>query len=329
MKRDAADNANLVRHGESLIRNDLTTESQELTSRESFGFSLRSHAWRLRDTANSGAHMSVHPDTIQAEKADIVARYGPWTAHNIHLIGDVYTIQSGVTGDEFRLRRVMQIVNDLASRPVHKLRVLDLACLEGMYSVELARIGASVLAIEGREANLAKAAFVKRVLNLERMHLIHDDVRNLSREQHGEFDTSSALASCTTSTPLTFSRSWSMSLKCVQDSLLSRRTRAWLLSRLRPTKGATIGGLGRKNMRQTPRGRSASETYGVRSTMSGASSSRSAHSTTSLRMQDSLASSSAAFLPKQSTSTRSRRRVSIGQLLSQSLVDGPGFPQPL
>jgi len=188
VKRDAADNANLVRHGESLIRNDLTTESQELTSRESFGFSLRSHAWRLRDTANSGAHMSVHPDTIQAEKADIVARYGPWTAHNIHLIGDVYTIQSGVTGDEFRLRRVMQIVNDLASRPVHKLRVLDLACLEGMYSVELARIGASVLAIEGREANLAKAAFVKRVLNLERMHLIHDDVRNLSREQHGEFD---------------------------------------------------------------------------------------------------------------------------------------------
>ena len=132
--------------------------------------------------------MSIDPDRIQTEKADIVARYGPWTAHNIQLVGDVYTMKNGVTGDEFRLRRVMQIVNDLASGPLHNLRVLDLACLEGMYAVELARRGARVVAIEGREANLAKAAFVKRVLNLETMQLIHDDVRNLSREQHGEFD---------------------------------------------------------------------------------------------------------------------------------------------
>jgi 2-polyprenyl-3-methyl-5-hydroxy-6-metoxy-1,4-benzoquinol methylase len=132
--------------------------------------------------------MSIDLDRIHAEKADIVARYGPWTAHNIHLVGDVYTIQNGVAGDEFRLRRVMQVVNDLASGPLPNLRILDLACLEGMYAVELARVGARVLAIEGRESNLAKAAFVKRVLDLEKMQLIHDDVRNLSREQHGEFD---------------------------------------------------------------------------------------------------------------------------------------------
>jgi len=132
--------------------------------------------------------MSIDPDRMHAEKAEIVARYGPWTAHNIHLVGDVYTIQNGVTGDEFRLRRVMQVINDLTSGPLHNLRILDLACLEGMYAVELARMGARVLAIEGREANLAKAAFVKRVLDLETMQLIHDDVRNLSRERHGEFD---------------------------------------------------------------------------------------------------------------------------------------------
>ena len=55
--------------------------------------------------------MPLHPDAIEAEKADIVARYEPWTAHKIHLAG----------------------------------------------GVELARTGASVVAIEGREANLALA----------------------------------------------------------------------------------------------------------------------------------------------------------------------------
>ena len=35
--------------------------------------------------------MSIDPDRIEAEKAEIVARYGPWTAHNIQLVGDLYT----------------------------------------------------------------------------------------------------------------------------------------------------------------------------------------------------------------------------------------------
>jgi 2-polyprenyl-3-methyl-5-hydroxy-6-metoxy-1,4-benzoquinol methylase len=133
--------------------------------------------------------MELDAEAIRREKAEIVARYGKWTAHNIHLVDDVYTIQSGLTGDEFRLRRVMQIIDDLAGdRLPQDLRVLDLACLEGMYSVELARRGATVVAIEGREANIAKAAFAKRVLRLDKLELIQDDVRNLSRESHGEFD---------------------------------------------------------------------------------------------------------------------------------------------
>ena len=132
--------------------------------------------------------MEIELEAIRREKADIVARYGEWTAHNIHLGGDVYTMQSAITGDEYRLRRVMQIIDDVAARAPQNLRVLDLACLEGMYSVELARRGATVVAIEGREANIAKAAFAKRVLRLDTLTLIQDDVRNLSREKYGEFD---------------------------------------------------------------------------------------------------------------------------------------------
>jgi SAM-dependent methyltransferase len=94
----------------------------------------------------------------------------------------------GIAGDEIKLRRVIQIISDVGGKPFETLRVLDLACLEGLYAVELARRGAAVTAIDGREANLAKAQFVKDVLALDTLQLIQDDVRHLSRAAHGEFD---------------------------------------------------------------------------------------------------------------------------------------------
>ena len=53
-----------------------------------------------------------------------------------------------------RRRRVRRIARGV--------RVLDLASLEGMYALELARRGADVVAIEGREANVEKARFAAR-----------------------------------------------------------------------------------------------------------------------------------------------------------------------
>src|SRR5581483_8217114 len=44
---------------------------------------------------------------------DIVARYGPWTAHNIRLGDGTYTISAEPTGDEPKLRRIVQLVSDL------------------------------------------------------------------------------------------------------------------------------------------------------------------------------------------------------------------------
>ena len=125
---------------------------------------------------------------IEERKRRIIEKYGPWSAHNILLGGDVYTIGRGVAGDEVKLRRILQCVADSAGRPLETLRVLDLACLEGLYAVELARHGAEVVGIEGREANIAKAQFAKEVLGLQRLALQQDDVRNLSRRKHGEFD---------------------------------------------------------------------------------------------------------------------------------------------
>ncbi len=123
---------------------------------------------------------------IEAEREQIVRRYGPWTDHNIQLVDDVYTMDRSIASD--KLRRVLQIVSDMARKPIADLRVLDLACLEGGYAIEFARQGARVVAIEGREANIEKARFSKRVLGLDNLELIQGDVRSLSRAANGSFD---------------------------------------------------------------------------------------------------------------------------------------------
>ncbi|MFH5927200.1 methyltransferase domain-containing protein [Roseomonas xinghualingensis] len=123
---------------------------------------------------------------IARRKAETVRLWGEWTAHNIHLAEDIYTI--GPDREADKLRRIVQIVSDLAQKPVEHLRILDLGCLEGGYAIELARHGAEVMAIEGRRANLEKVRFVKEVLGLSNLDLLQDDVRNLDPAIHGHFD---------------------------------------------------------------------------------------------------------------------------------------------
>ena len=125
---------------------------------------------------------------IRRRLAEVRAQHGAWNAHNIHLGDGVYTMEDALLADEVMLRRFVQAVADAVGRPLSGLRVLDLACHEGMYAIEFARHGASVLGIEGREMNLAKARFVKEALGLDRLELQLDDVRNLRPERHGEFD---------------------------------------------------------------------------------------------------------------------------------------------
>ena len=87
-------------------------------------------------------------DSLGHQKAEIVKKFGEWTNHNIRLAGDIYTIdKDAVTGAEVKLRRVAQTIADLSGQSFEKLRVLDLACLEGLYGIEMALQGAKVVAI--------------------------------------------------------------------------------------------------------------------------------------------------------------------------------------
>jgi Methyltransferase domain len=123
---------------------------------------------------------------IKDERERIVEQYGGWTDHNVVLADDVYTMDERRVSE--KLRRIVQVVSDVAGTPLRNLRILDLACLEGGYAIEFARQGAKAVGIEGREASIMKARFVKRVLGLNNLEFFQDDIRNLSKERYGEFD---------------------------------------------------------------------------------------------------------------------------------------------
>ncbi len=130
----------------------------------------------------------MNAENILYQKSEIIKKYGAWTAHNIQLAPSIYTIDDRIVGDEIKLRRIVQIISDHFFGKFEDLRILDLACLEGLYAVELARHGAEVVGIEGRQQNIQKAMFAKDVLSLENLKFVQDDVRNLNREKYGAFD---------------------------------------------------------------------------------------------------------------------------------------------
>jgi len=66
------------------------------------------------------------------------------------------------------------------------VRVADLGCLEGGYTVAIARAGYQVTGIEARAGNLERCYYVANRTRLAGMRFVEDDVRNL--EAHGSFD---------------------------------------------------------------------------------------------------------------------------------------------
>ncbi|MEO6752910.1 MAG: methyltransferase domain-containing protein [Chthoniobacteraceae bacterium] len=66
------------------------------------------------------------------------------------------------------------------------LRLADVGCLEGGYSVEFARMGFQVVGIEVRDANIAACNYVKERTNLPNLTFAKDDAWNIAK--YGPFD---------------------------------------------------------------------------------------------------------------------------------------------
>src|SRR5258708_5454998 len=115
----------------------------------------------------------------------LVAEHGEWTAMAVHLGQGKYTRRAE---PDWRLRRLTQVIADVLGKPFSEARVLDLACLEGHYALEMALHGARVVGTDIREANLAKARYAQRALRLGNVEFVREDVRDLRRERFGGFD---------------------------------------------------------------------------------------------------------------------------------------------
>lgn len=137
---------------------------------------------------NVDPHDPQGKEWIIQTKERLIQQHGPWTAHDILLAEGIHTMDAGRPGYKGNLRRIVQIIADVHPKPMDSIRAVDLGCLEGGYAIELAQRGATVVGIEGRQANAQKAQFAKEALSLSRLEIVVDDVRNLSVDKYGHFD---------------------------------------------------------------------------------------------------------------------------------------------
>lgn len=126
------------------------------------------------------------PENLAEKMAGIVRRHGEWL-DDIPLPGGLWTRNKpGVP--HTRMRRLVQIISDLAGKPLADCTILDLGCLEGIFSIECALHGARVTGIDARKANIEKARFCQQELGLRNLQFQVADVRDLSPNSHGVFD---------------------------------------------------------------------------------------------------------------------------------------------
>jgi len=87
-----------------------------------------------------------------------------------------------------KVRRVLQIASDLAKKPFDQLRIVDLACGEGVYSIEAALRGADVVAVDARTERMDEGARIAYRFGLTNLKFEQNDIRRVSFQSHGKFD---------------------------------------------------------------------------------------------------------------------------------------------
>lgn len=79
-----------------------------------------------------------------------------------------------------RLRRLVQIVQDLATKPIAECSLLDLGCLDGFLAMEFAMQGADTTGLEVRPQNVLQGEILKSALTLHNMTFVVEDVRKIT-----------------------------------------------------------------------------------------------------------------------------------------------------
>ncbi len=111
-----------------------------------------------------------------------------FTAHNIRLDNGVFTKpEIGLAiEDHPHFVSARRVLGTVFPGDKSRVRVADLGCLEGGYSVEFARMGFQVLGLEVRESNIAACRYVKANTSLPNLQFSQDDAWNIAK--YGTFD---------------------------------------------------------------------------------------------------------------------------------------------
>jgi SAM-dependent methyltransferase len=121
-----------------------------------------------------------------------VLRASPFSSHNVRLTPRVTTIPNSnyleMREEDSRVKCVLHILQSTFGESLSGLRIADLGCLEGGYSIVLGLAGAEVVGVEARDINVAKCNFLKDHFALNNVTFVRDDVKNFTADKYGQFD---------------------------------------------------------------------------------------------------------------------------------------------
>lgn len=118
-----------------------------------------------------------------------------WTAHNIRLTPEICTLPGAPDFVETNLhwRAIRRLLSMVYGGRLAGLRVADLGCLEGGFSLALAQLGADVTGVEARPENIAKCRVLEDHFALPNLRFVQADVKDFETERFGSFDVVLAL----------------------------------------------------------------------------------------------------------------------------------------
>lgn len=87
-----------------------------------------------------------------------------------------------------KVRRIMQLIRDFSKKPFEQLQILDLACGEGVYSIEAALRGAMVRALDARTERMNEGVNATKRLGLANLSFEQADIRHVTFNSHGNVD---------------------------------------------------------------------------------------------------------------------------------------------
>jgi SAM-dependent methyltransferase len=118
-----------------------------------------------------------------------------WTSHNIRLGDQLTTMpdRPDFMQTDDRLQAIRRTLRAIFGENLAGLKIADLGCLEGGFSLALAQEGAQVTGIEARSLNIEKCRLLKEHFDLPNLNFVQADVKDFNVTTFGGFHVTLAL----------------------------------------------------------------------------------------------------------------------------------------